>query len=473
MRMPGLVVQLIKCILIVAVFTSAACTKADQTNTQPVAMSVAAPAQLATISDDERPVTDAGAHASSEDKNKQPTYFQVEMNPLGRGVAYIAKVGEQVRVVHNGKPGKSYAMIESHTLTVSPDGQRVGYAAKTGDKWVVVDTGHEYGPFDEKGPPVFSPDSRHFAYEAKIGGYWYVFVDGNKSEWAVSFYNKPVFNADSSKVLLVEVTKDDGVFRQVVTDTGFKQRKARLVKNPEYVYSPDKQRIASVEKSGDTYRVIDFTFNDPDTVHNGPWFENVSNLSFSKNGSVLAYLAKKNGKSYLVMNDREEQIPEGMYPWAPVIRPDLKGAGIVIDAAKKKSRYDITADAFVYHAFSNAKSTEGRYKECADLTYSSDGRSHAYVAIKNERFLIVVNGKEGPVYDRTITPQFSPDGKFLVYRARKDNKRFVVVADGSGRVIREHPRYDIVFETLFTDDGKSVAYGVVDGKNIMWKVEKL
>jgi len=30
-----------------------------------------------------------------------------------------------------------------------------------------------------------------------------------------------------------------------------------------------------------------------------------------------------------------------------------------------------------------------------------------------------------------------------------------------------------VFETTFTEDGKSVAYGVKDGNQLSWKVEKL
>jgi len=60
-----------------------------------------------------------------------------------------------------------------------------------------------------------------------------------------------------------------------------------------------------------------------------------------------------------------------------------------------------------------------------------------------------------------------------VYRARQDNKRFVVVADTNGTILKRHQGYDQVFETVFTADGKSVAYGVKDGNQIVWKVEKL
>jgi Tol biopolymer transport system component len=84
-----------------------------------------------------------------------------------------------------------------------------------------------------------------------------------------------------------------------------------------------------------------------------------------------------------------------------------------------------------------------------------------------------VNGKEGPAFERVVTPVFSPDDKRLVYRARKDGKRFVVVADTGGKTIKQHPAYEQVFQTVFTADGKSIAYGVKDGKKLIWKVEKI
>jgi len=40
-------------------------------------------------------------------------------------------------------------------------------------------------------------------------------------------------------------------------------------------------------------------------------------------------------------------------------------------------------------------------------------------------------------------------------------------------MIRRHPSYEMVFPVVFTADGKSVAYGVKDGRKLIWKVEKL
>ena len=86
---------------------------------------------------------------------------------------------------------------------------------------------------------------------------------------------------------------------------------------------------------------------------------------------------------------------------------------------------------------------------------------------------MVANGQAGPAFDRAVAPRFSPDGRFLVYRARQDGKRFVVVADATGKTIRQHPAYEQVFPVQFTADGKSVAYGVKDGLRLRWIVEPL
>ena len=50
---------------------------------------------------------------------------------------------------------------------------------------------------------------------------------------------------------------------------------------------------------------------------------------------------------------------------------------------------------------------------------------------------------------------------------------FFVVADASGKTIRQHPAYGQVLQPVFTADGKSVAYGVKDGNRLIWIVEKL
>ncbi|MFZ4855043.1 MAG: TolB family protein [Desulfuromonadaceae bacterium] len=423
--------------------------------------------QLATIAESEMPDTpvEDPKHAQNPPAEKQPAHIVVEINKRGRGFAYIAKVSDGVHVVHNKNVGKSFTEIDSSTLTLSPDGQRVAYCAKTGGKWYIVADKREYGPFDDKGPPVFSPDNRHVAFEAQSANSWYLHVDDLKSMPQVSFFNKPAFSADSKTVLRFENTVDEKKFRIVFSSLTFGSPQTVTLQNINVIMDNGNTRIAAIDRPGDKYQVKLINFSKPENVLEGSIYDAVRNLVFSPDGEHIAYVAQKGAASYLILDGKEVAIPEGIYPWPPVMRPDYKGAGIIIVGKK---------GAYMHQAiFDDGIRTPQKYKECADLTYSRDGKSHAYVAIRNERFLIVTNGVEGPMFDRVISPQFSPDGKLLIYRARQDGKRFVVVADSTGKIIRQHPGYERVFDTTFTEDGKSVAYGVKEGNQLWWKVEKL
>ncbi len=65
--------------------------------------------------------------------------------------------------------------------------------------------------------------------------------------------------------------------------------------------------------------------------------------------------------------------------------------------------------------------------------FSPDGRKLAYVAKKGKNFSVVMNGKEGKLYDRIDPLLFSPDSRKLAYVARERGKSFVVLDDEEGR----------------------------------------
>ena len=56
----------------------------------------------------------------------------------------------------------------------SPNGLRVAYSAKKGDKWIIVVDGEPGPAYDgiAKGDPVFSPDSNFVKYRALKNGKW-------------------------------------------------------------------------------------------------------------------------------------------------------------------------------------------------------------------------------------------------------------------------------------------------------------
>lgn len=440
-------------------------------------------AVLSVIAADELPDSSESGqkHAQGSKTDKTATsekqkYFQVEMNRSGTGVAYLARVGDKVRVVHNGKPGKLYKEIDGTTLVVSLDGKHVGYGASNDSslgagssssssaKWLLVHDDKEEGPFDSLGPPAFSPDGRHIAFECKMGERWKMFIDDKAYGDAFSYIDKPVFSGDSQLLLFGETGEANRPPRIVISDLTYQKLRIIDQSGGPVAFNTALSRVAAMQESGKQKRMVEFDFSLSGSLKGGELYDEVFSPLFSADGTALAYLGKRRGATYLVLAGKEEKLPAGEYPSPLAFRPDNKGAGIPV--VGKDGTY-------LFQAFGSGGASPNRYKEVGDVVYSSDGRNHAYVAIRNEQFLIVANGKDGPVYDRVIAPQFSPDSKYLVYRARQNNKRFVVVADTTGKVIREHPRYERVFETTFTPDGGSVAYGAVDGKKIFWKVEKL
>ncbi|MHB8882096.1 MAG: TolB family protein [Thermodesulfovibrionales bacterium] len=418
---------------------------------------------LATIADNEMAPSgktgvkhDPGAQNSSAD-------IAIDINSKGRGVAYLAQVDSMVHVVHNGQAGKFYQRIEN--LTLSPDGQRVAYSAFRNNKWHMVVNGVESIAYDEVGPAAFSPDNRHIAYEVKTGDKWYIVADANRSSGCISYYARPEFSADSKKLVFVENAEGSIKMRIGISDLAFKDVIYKESAGVNLILSNDKSKVAAVmERNGKT-NVIEFSFAQPEVLKESQYYDAVLPLVYDKHSDILTYCAVRNGIKYVIFDGKEEQLPEGEVATAPVVRTDKKGVALFL--LKR-------ATGYLHQAFYNDGKKSGAYQEAADLVYSSDSRLKAYCVKTAEGWKVICDGLEGPVFERVVTPQFSPDGKYLVYRARAGGKRFVVVMDTlSGKILKKHPMYDRVFETVFTEDGKSVAYGVVDGKQIAWKVEKL
>jgi Tol biopolymer transport system component len=378
-------------------------------------------------------------------------------------VAYLAEKDSRVYVVHNGVRGREYSKIGS--VVFSPDGQRIAYSALTDGKWRVVVDGREGRPYDVLLPLKFSPDSQHVVYRAQEGREWYVVVDGRSSPGTISSYIKPEFNADSTLIAYIKSAASTSEQRLIVSDLAFdKQYIKKSIGDLLFVVSKDRTRIATAEVVDKKFRIIDFSITEPDNIHKGPIYDLIDMLTLSDDGRLVSYLALRGRKRVIVLGNREEPFPEGQLRELPVVRPDGKAVGVLLIT---QGRYSL------YQAFMEGKERGKTYDEAESLTYSNDG-SYTYAARNGRDWFVVVDGKEGPAFDRVVTPLFGPAGKYLVYRVRKEGRRFVVVADAlTGKILRKHPAYEQVFQPVFTSDGKSVAYGVKDGQELWWKVEKL
>lgn len=444
------------CICIVFYLSVAGCSREPKKTAEVGNEVLAKTTLLATIGVAEK-VHQGGEHTAAE-----AGATGIRFSELGGGVAYKEEKDGFFRVVHNGRAGKLYDGIG--IIALSPNGKRVGYTARLKDKWLVVVDDREGATFDEVGVPRFSPDSRHVVYNVTIGKKARLIVDEKMSAIFPSSWDEK-FSGDSAKVISIQNSETDAILhRVVISDLALKNQRAVELRAGPFVYNKDKNRIAAIAESNGKKRVVHFGIDNPEAVREGALYDEILYHTFGPDGVSIAYLGAREGKRFLVLNEKEELLPDGDLPNPAVVRPDGKGAGIIL----------ATKDGFsLYQAFTGDGLQKKKYQEAGGLIYNRDGSRYAYLARRNKRVFMVVNGKEGQVFDMIVTPMFSPDDKFLVYRARKDGKRFVVVADANGKTIKEHSSYEQVYQQVFTDDGKSVAYGVKDGHKLIWKVELL
>jgi hypothetical protein len=410
---------------------------------------------LATIQDLDKPNTVDNA---SGDK---PSFY-IDFNKRGAGVAYIAERSGMLHVVHNGSVGKPYQSIDN--VRISPDGKRVAYVVSLSGKSSLVVDGREGPLYDDISAPIFSPDSRHLLCKMREGAQFHITVDGGIVSTYKQYIGDPLFGGDSKTIIHPEGPEGGRQVRLVLSGTDYKTKATIDTCGEKIAASADGMRIATVCVANGKRKVREFSIAQPERFSDGQLYDSISNLTFSKDGSALAYVAEKGETSYLILNGREEELPKAMLVADPVIQPDKLGA-IVIMATTEK--------VFLHKAFTDPGTKGKLYELIETLVYNKDGSRYAYAAMKDKKWRIVVNGTEGPTFERVVDPMFSPDGKKLVYRARQDGKRFVVVADADGTNIRRHQSYELVYPTVFTTDGSSVAYGVKDVKELWWKVEKL
>ncbi len=388
---------------------------------------------------------------------------QIIFSKNGGGVAYSVETGDKVQVVHNGRAGKQYDAVGA--MVLSPDGRRIAYGALVGGRWRMVVDGVEGAAYSTVKAPLFSPDGAHLAYQAMAGERWYLVVDATTNEGTDTRFVDHRFSGDSGYIAYIADADRKNRGRLVVSDLAFARRSTISDGVAAMTLSGDGSRIAAITSDQGGQRVVVCDFVRPDAMKSGPDYDSVHDISFSPDGASLAYGANRDGRSMIVLDDREEMLLAGdSLVEAPVVRPDRKGVGAIILRNNQ---------AGFYRFFSDQGGEEPGYDEAGSLVYDRDGSAHAHIARKGNDWFVVVNGAAGAAFDRVISPKFSPKGDYLVYRARKDGRRFVVVANGKGKIIRRHPSYEQVFDVEFTADGKSVAYGVKDGQQLVWRVERL
>ena len=219
----------------------------------------------------------------------------------------------------------------------------------------------------------------------------------------LQFVNNP-YSGDSTKFIYLAAR--DNKYYVVLNG---KEQKGYDYINANFVQlSPDSKQIAYVAKNGiNTWVVI---LNNKEYAKSD---SEIYNLKFSPDSKAIVYQKRKNGKSYIFVNNIEQR------------------------------KYDLIGT----------------------LQYSPDSKQLAYVAKDGGKYFVVWNGKEqikytegdihkGDLHNGEISRlQFSPDSKELAYIVRKDFSNIVVVNG------KEQPNFgSVAQDTLFSPNSKNFAY---------------
>ena len=367
-----------------------------------------------------------------------------EISPMYEGVrapvfhakskmyAFVASKDGKQCVVFNGKEGALYDSVRNPLITA--DGRLV-YAAKRGEKWFIVAGTKVSQAFDSPDPSLYvSPDGKRLA-----------FLEQNSTT--------KKYNLCACNIKLKEYAR--GREYDEITEV------VDSVSGTHLLYRASKNGKQTV---------VQFDFRKPDcSEKEGNWYDKVGTFVLSNNGEHFAFFGQRLEKHYMVTAANERPCTD--YKMLFDISVSDKGNVLYTGAIKQSIILSL-----------DGKVVTDRRESIDGMSFSHDSNHFLFYAgpcplIPTDKPVefayLVVDGHESKKYDKVVSPRFAPDNSHIVFRARSEGKRFVVVADKTGKIVKEHPPYEAVWEYKFSPDGKFVGYGVRSGQELWWQVASL
>jgi len=363
--------------------------------------------------------------------------YDFVLNPIfsldSRRISYIASDNNKQFVVVDGAEKRSFDFIGTQSPIFSPNGQRVAYVAGSKKRLFVVIDEKEIGPYEDIGDhtPVFSPDSKRVAFRVIrkkiLGREDYIVVDDREHTHYDGLSYETIFTPDNQKVVYAAYQKKkwfmvtdqeegkryDGISLPYISPDGKKLAYMGRVGKKEVIvldgiegnfyetcrgltFSPDSQQYAYFAQVGEKYTLVK-------DGKEGKRYKSLGNIAFSPDNKILVYTAYTDGQNgFLVINEKEEK------------------------------PYELA----------------GKY-----ITFSTDSKHIAYVAMSGGQEMVIIDGLEGKRYDNIpasiiankivfnillseVTPFISL--KRSLTKARLTNYYFWIVVDNGHSRTRFH-----------------------------------
>lgn len=367
----------------------------------------------------------------------------------GKRVAYIRNAGGTDRVVADGQEGKTYGIILANTLSFSPDGQHLVYAAceqkncHETNKWLVVLDGAERASPELPNAISLNPDGSRLAVvvESRKTRTSYVVVDGEAQKPYDMVY-RPIFSNDGKRYAYL-AKREKKVF--VVVDG---KEEPGAFDSMSCRFSPDSQRMLyEGQVNGKTLVFLD--------GRELGQYDEVQDVSYSDDGQQLAYTAKRGDDWFVVVNGKESKPYKRVWKNTLRFSPDGKRFGFIASNKKEFKNWVPVVDGKEGAKFDwgtpliSPPGGAMGLNVPGTLVFSPDGKRVAYLAHWAKPFRsveksgkdvtikegsvttwsLVVDGKAHKSYDdiRAGSVAFSPDGRRVSYVVKSKGKQFVVV----------------------------------------------
>jgi Tol biopolymer transport system component/predicted Ser/Thr protein kinase len=396
--------------------------------------------------------------------------------------------------------------------SLSPDGNTVVYARRSGDDWDIFS--QRVGGFNAQNltesfsgddtQPAFSPDGQFIAFRSERDGGG-VFVMGASGESVRRLSDRgtayhPAWSPDSQEVIytdeIVLNPRDRQVLPHRLWAVNIKTLEKRLITTKDVAqpqWSPNGHRLtywASDEKTqrdiwtmsptGDSaVRVT----NDAATDWNPVW---------SPDGKYLYFVSDRSGGIQLWRVAIDEQT--GRVLSAPELVPtpsafsqhislsrDGKRLAFVNVNLKRKLHY-IEIDLKREKVISQPETLTQGSRQGIDMDISPDGKYLVYTTLEDTHEDLAIINSDGSGEPRLLTddeykdrgPRWSPDGERIAfYSTRSGNfEIWLINADGTGLRRLTEAGQDQAFKPIWSPDGKRLTFTNIRGETSIIEVDK-